>query len=193
MTAKKIIIEKPKRGVIEVTIVGTTSLLTHPFCKETQDKMLEQQVSGKKMGRERKDPQKEFEKSLYPKQNGKHVFPGGGVKMAMVNTAKTFAPNIHKTQVTGEIFIPVDWLEIVGDEPVPRTDMVRVGRNAPDIRIRAEFNNWSMKVPIEFSENGGLTSEQILNLLSLAGFHVGIGDWRPACRGIHGRFEIAQK
>jgi hypothetical protein len=75
-------------------------------------------------------------------------------------------------------------------EPTMRTDRVTIGMGTTDIRYRAEFKEWAADVPIVFNE-GVISLEQLVNLFSIAGFGVGVGEWRPERDGIHGTWDVA--
>ena len=65
------------------------------------------------------------------------------------------------------------------------------GRNqTPRTTFRPEFKDWSAEFNIRYNSQQ-ITPEQIINLLKIAGFHMGIGSWRPQCSGSFGMFDIA--
>lgn len=66
---------------------------------------------------------------------------------------------------------------------------MRVGMGVADIRYRCEFKEWSAVVKIRY--NASVLSEaQIRNLFNVAGFGVGIGEWRPEKDGSFGMFHV---
>ena len=73
-----------------------------------------------------------------------------------------------------------------------REDMVRVGMGTVDIRFRPEFRQWGMSVLIQFNARA-ISQEQVVNLLNLGGFSVGVGEWRPEKDGDKGRFSVVSK
>jgi len=180
--ASRIKLVRPNIVTTNIHIKGLTSLITN---RRTPEKI------EKKTTRE-KDENKIFQSCLYPKVDGKHSFPATGLKRCAIDTAHTFVESIPKTKVRGAFFIPLDYIPIFGDDPIIRKDVVTVGRKSAIERIRAEFKNWEMIFPIQYDSNGVLSLEIIINLFATAGNCVGIGDWRPACNGTHGRFEIAE-
>jgi len=182
MKEKIIEITKPKIVRINVTIKGITSLLVNRIYPED----IKQKTTREK------DEDEIFKRCLYPVVNGKNTFPAAGIKRCITNAAHTYAPSIPKTRVRGSVFIPTDFCPIVGSEPT----IHKVGGRNPNKRscaieiVRAEFKKWKITFPLEYDANGVLELETILNLIAIAGNSVGIGGWRPACDGDHGRFEI---
>ena len=82
--------------------------------------------------------------------------------------------------------------EIKGSIPVMRQDMVRVGgiSKTADIRFRGMFTDWHMDLNVRYNLNGAISFEQIINLINLAGFTCGIGEWRPEKNGTYGTYRV---
>lgn len=72
-----------------------------------------------------------------------------------------------------------------------REDMVRIGNGSADLRYRGQVKNWTMELLVKHN-NDVLSAEQVLNLLQIAGFACGLGEWRPQKSGSFGTFEIQQ-
>ena len=79
-------------------------------------------------------------------------------------------------------------VEVFG-EPVMRQDVTRNSNGQPDIRFRAEFPEWSVKLSIKYDMKC-ITPAQLANLFNQAGFSVGLGDWRPERDGSYGCFSV---
>jgi hypothetical protein len=79
-------------------------------------------------------------------------------------------------------------VRIVG-EPSMREDMVRLPSRVADIRHRGEFKDWSATITLQVNTSS-LSVEQLANLFLIAGFAVGVGEWRPERNGQYGRFEV---
>ena len=84
----------------------------------------------------------------------------------------------------------VNLVRIEGVRPAMREDMVRVGMGTADLRYRPEFSEWHAKLLVRYNANV-LSESQILNLLNVAGFAVGVGEWRPEKDGQYGMFHVA--
>ena len=94
------------------------------------------------------------------------------------------------TDMRRAFHIDGDLVEIKSEQhPQMRMDMVRIGMGTADVRFRPEFRDWSADVPIRFNE-AVISVEQIVNLFNLAGFGVGIGEWRPEKDGQWGMFHV---
>ena len=74
-----------------------------------------------------------------------------------------------------------------------REDIVRLPNGSADLRFRGEMFPWSADLSIRYNA-GIITPEQVINLVNLAGFHVGVGEWRPGSpkkTGSFGMFHAA--
>ena len=92
------------------------------------------------------------------------------------------------TEARGAFHIVGDMVEIMG-EPSMREDMVKVGLGASDIRYRAEFKKWKVKIKIRYNANA-VSQEQVVNLFNVSGFGIGVGDWRPERDGSFGMYHV---
>src|SRR5436190_6532307 len=90
------------------------------------------------------------------------------------------------TVLRGVINVMGDLLEIEAPPPRMRSDPVRIdGGRVSSIAYRPEVWPWTMDVTIVFNTTM-LSQAQLLNLVQLAGFAIGIGDWRPEKGGTFG-------
>lgn len=189
---KAIVIPALERTAINVTIKGTTPLICHRYSERVQHEMEEKQQGAAKVKKAPRDPQREFIESLYSHPEGGYGFPATAIKQAMISAGQRFAGEVG-TRLKGAITIPTDMLRIESPaEPTMRTDRVVLGgmSRTTSLAYRPQFAVWSMQVPIVFN-SGVVTLDQVVNLVSLAGFSVGIGDWRIEKDGSFGQFEVA--
>lgn len=196
---------------VRVRIIGDTPLIVHAWSDKAKRMMLEaQQKATKTKAKEIRDPYDEFINSMYwltpkpestveafekaVKKGAKWGFPVGAIKMAGNSAAYRNGWVKNQMQLRGSYFLKTeygDMAEIKGDTPIIREDMVRIGMGSADLRYRAEYQNWSMDMILEYNADGELTLEQIVNVINAGGYSVGIGEWRPEKDGNFGRYHIA--
>lgn len=176
-----------KRNVF-VQVVGTSPLITHPFGKKALA-MIENKQQGKAKSSKHdiRDPEQEYQDSLYIREDGSYGFPAIGFKGAVVTAAND--AGIQKVLARRAFHVVGGELVKIEGIPTMRTDRVTIGMGTTDIRYRAEFKEWSADIPITFNE-GVISLEQLINLFRIAGFGVGIGEWRPERNGIYGTWEV---
>lgn len=191
--------------LMEITVIGDSPLIVHNWSQKAKLEMLAKHTKKATPKKAAKDPQRDFEDSMYRLPDGGYGFPSVGFKAAAV-TACTSVGGVTKVAarqaftVLGETAdiagafdgakARVDLVRIEGGEPAMREDMVRVGMGTADIRYRAEFWPWWAKVLVKFNANA-LSPEQIMNLFNTAGFAVGVGEWRMEKEGDYGSFHVA--
>ena len=177
----------PKLNIQEmrITLIGDSPLICHAWSDKARKQILDKQQKKARQARAAKDPQRDFEESLYRHPEGGYGFPAVAFKAAAVD-ACSHVEGITKVQARGAFHIVGELARLDG-EPRMRADMVRVGLGTADIRIRAEFPAWSTTLDIRYNGNV-LSMEQIANLFNTAGFAVGVGEWRPQKDGSYGMF-----
>ena len=199
-------IELPRIEIrlMDVTVIGDSPLIVHAWSQKAKLEMLGKQMKKATGAREAKDPVADFEASLYRLADGGYGFPSVAFKAASV-TAITSVAGMTKVaarqafQILGEdvdvrgafegTMARQNLVRLAG-VPTMREDLVRVGMGTADIRYRGEFADWSARLLVRFNANV-LSEAQILNILNVAGFGVGVGEWRPEKDGSHGTFHVA--
>lgn len=178
---------KLKQARIE--LVGRTPLVVHNFSQKEKMKMLGAQTGKAKSGKEPRNPEQEYLDSLYVRSDGKYGFPAVGFKGSVVSAAND--AGLQKTMIRRAFHVIGDELLEIEGVPHMREDVVKVGMNVAMIRFRGEFTQWRVKVPIIYNE-GIISLEQLVNLFRIAGFGVGVGEWRPEKNGVLGTWEVGE-
>lgn len=113
------------------------------------------------------------------------------IKGAMVSAAY-YVEGMSMTRTKQMLTVEGDHVPIYGI-PKLRMDEVRQAdiHRTPDVRTRAIIREWATIVSIRFTD-GMISLKQVLNLLTLAGMNIGIGDFRQEKGGGYGRFSIAE-
>jgi hypothetical protein len=182
-------IELPALNIqtMELTVVGDSPLICHAWSKKAKEEMLHKQMKRAKQAKEAKDPERDFQESLYHLPGGGYGFPAVAFKSAAVDACSHIA-GVTKVEARGAFHIIGDMVKIDGD-PIRREDMVKIAMGTADIRYRGEFRLWSATFDTRFNANV-LSAEQIVNLFNTAGFAIGIGEWRPQRDGSFGMFHV---
>ena len=192
-TIERVVIQKPQRAWMRVTVEGDTSLISHAFSHAIEEQVFasKEGVRGKKQSLPPRDPQAAFKNSIYYGPGGQPSFPASAFKRASVD-ACSFLDNATQVRMRGSFYVLGDYIVIERSKPKIRKDITRIGRmkNIPDLRWRAEFAaGWQMTFDIMYAADV-ISAEDIVNVIDRAGFHVGIGDWRPQRNGNHGMFHV---
>jgi hypothetical protein len=171
-----------------VTIIGDSPLICHAWSVKAKRAMLDSQMKKARPKKDAKSPEEDYEASLYKLPDGKYGFPAVAFKSAIVGACR-FVDGVKMTELRGALHILGEMVTIEG-EPSPREDMVRLNGIKADIRYRGEFKEWRATLLVQFNASI-ISPEQIGHLLTLAGFGVGVGEWRPERNGSYGRFHVA--
>ncbi len=181
-----IVLSPPKVETVNVEVIGTSPLICRNWSQTQKDLMLAKQTKRACKAREAKKPERDYEESLYRHPQGGYGFPAVAFKAAAVR-AGTYA-DMKMTFLRGAFHVSGEMVKLNG-EPSMREDMVRLQGKVADIRYRGQFAEWSAVVPIQVNLSV-LSIEQLANLLVIAGFAVGVGEWRPEKNGQYGRFDV---
>lgn len=190
MTTADTPITIPKIDVrqMDITLIGDSPLICHRWSEKARKEMLDKQMKKAKTAKTAKDPDADFKASLYPHPDGGYGFPCVGFKAAAVGACR-FSDGMKMTEARGAFHVVGELAKIEGT-PTMREDMVRIAMGTADIRFRGEFKTWKTTLRVSFNASA-ISPEQIVNLMNLAGFGVGIGEWRPERDGSYGRFHVA--
>jgi hypothetical protein len=187
---------------LTLRIVGDSPLIVHAWSTKAKQEMLDKQMKKAKQAKAAKDPVGDFLQSLYvidgepevvEKDDGLYAtgatfgFPAVAFKAAAVGAGRY--TDAKMTELRGAFHVEGELVEIVGS-PKMREDMVRVGMGVADIRYRGEFEEWHADLVVRYNERA-ISTDQVANLFNVAGFGVGIGEWRPEKDGQYGRFHVA--
>lgn len=186
---------------IDINLIGVSPLICHAWSEKALRQMADKQQKKAAPGRKAKDPFEDFAGSLYwlsdkPEtvdgaaiEAAKFGFPAVAFKSAAVD-ACTSTGAITKVAARQAFHLLGEMIEIIGPPPSMREDVARVGMGTADLRYRGEFDPWGAIIRVQINASV-ISAEQVVNLFNLAGFAVGIGDWRPQRDGPFGRFRVA--
>jgi hypothetical protein len=180
---------------ILVPIQSISPYIPHRRDPEVFDKIAAAHAGKAVKGRTPQDPEKEYESCFYRNEKGLPCIPTSAFKKAVVTAMTSVGDrfNFSATKMKQVFFIEGDLVPIkTVAGPRMRKDVALVGRGlqkVPSIRYRPEFVDWEVELKVSFNADA-ITSEQLINFVNLAGFAVGVGDWRPERNGNFGRFKF---
>lgn len=181
---------------VTIPIVGISPLIVHAWSEKSKRMIADKQAKKAKSSKhEIRNPEEEYEQAKHIAVDYWEGFPAAGFKAAMIRGAKIIGMVMKDTQTA--FFIKADCEETqlvrIHGKSRMRTDMVRVGMGASDIRYRPEYPNWTAELTIEFNE-GTLSLDQIYQLVKAAGYSCGIGEMRPEKGKFNfGRFKLTEE
>jgi hypothetical protein len=185
---------------ILVNLEGITPFICHNWDEKNIKKMQEKHAGTASKGREKRNPIAEYEAAYYRLPDGRPGMKLIAFKNAAVTSVTSLGKEFTKVGARQAFFIlrdkdggeltPIYYPE--DTPPYMRTDTVPVGMGGTDLRYRPEFLRWGVTLAIEFNSRA-ISQDQLVNLINLGGFSVGVGEWRPEKNGDHGRFKVVSK
>lgn len=185
--SKQVVILELKIDYMEIRLVGDSPLISHRWSEKAKKEIRDKQMKKAKQAKEIRNPEQDFRESLYEHPNGGYGFPAVAFKTAAVNACSHVA-DITKVVARGSFHVVGELIQIEG-EPTMREDMVRIGMGTADLRYRGEFKTWACTLQVRYNTSV-ISAEQIVNLFNIAGFAVGVGEWRPQKDGSYGMFHV---
>lgn len=152
---------------LQVNIKGISPLAK----KQIEDK---QQGVAKARKHAQRNPEEDFIEAKHVSPLHFEGFPAAGFKAAMIRGAKMTGLVMKDAQMSFFILpdCPTTQLIRIDGESRMRTDMVRVGIDAADVRYRPEYPEWAATLRIEYNE-GMISEAQLKQMLAAAGYGCG--------------------
>lgn len=198
MKTKSVSVEVVEFSIRQVTIpiIGISPLIIHAWSEKSKKMIADKQVGkAKNKKHEIRNPEEDFEQAKHISADGWEGLPAAAVKAAMIRGAKMVGMVMKDTQAA--FFVNADCeatqLVRIHGESRMRTDMVRVGMGAADIRYRPEYPEWYIELNIDFNE-GLISIDQLHQIVKAAGYGNGLGEMRPEKGKFnYGRFKLANE
>jgi hypothetical protein len=182
---------------ISVTIEGTTPLLCNRFTDAAAMKATAGSSAASTAG-EKGTPKEQAEQKLYTGADGKKlVIPSPNLFRCIIDGGTFFKAGKSKVTTQKTSMIPaclaISELEIpiVSKESwMVDTRAVRIPSTGGRILAhRPVFNDWQLKFEIEL-DTDLMTVKLLREIIDAAGKRIGLGDFRPACKGPFGKFVV---
>lgn len=193
-TPETITLDHLKVGTMKVTIKGTTPLIVNQFSVKVREQLAARHT-GMETGvtQSARDPEAEAKEKLYLTSKGKYAIPASGLKKAMVTACTSTNKKIRKTfllQALHVIGTEGNLIELTTPGYRVQEDIGRVGPSKTPRPIwRPVFDKWAATFLIRYNKDI-ITPSMIVNMLNLAGFAVGLCEWRVEKSGSFGMFEV---
>lgn len=205
--AKEVEVKLPEIDfkTVEITLYGTSPLVTHPFPLKAMKQIEDKQMGVAKTTRhDIRQPWKDLGESLYwlteppaefteesittaMNEGAVFGFHVGGVKDSAISAAvrrgliknAPMARGLFRILGTKQDYLyKKNCLAIKSTQPpVMRKDCLSTFSSGADMRYRPQFDEWSIDVTIEY-DAGAITLEQLLMWFKLGGFACGLGENR---------------
>jgi len=172
-------------NIVSTLLIGTVPLIVHNFSEKLRKQILAKHMGEASRGRERKDPEANFNAARHRLANGEDGFPAGGIKAAIVGGFGRDVGVFLKT-AKGAIRVAADCpatnlVRIIAPEgqPTMREDPCKNETGVVDIRHRPQYWPWAIHLRVEHVPEM-LSELQVLQAIARAGFTCGLGEWRPS-------------
>lgn len=177
-----------------VAIDGVTPLICNAFTDEAQQAA----SSGNRVASigDRGSPREQAEKKLYTSvADGKPIIPGPNLFRCLIDGGKFFKSGKSKVTTQKSSLLPacleLEELEvpIIHNEPWQvDTRPVRIPSTGGRILAhRPSFHDWRLEFVLNVDEEI-IATKLVREILDAAGKRIGLGDFRPDCKGPFGKF-----
>lgn len=180
---------------IRVTIEGTTPLLCNRFTDEAQQKATSGTTTS--LVGDRGTPREQAEKKLYLDDDGTFIIPQPNLFRCLIDAGKYFKAGKSKVTTQKSSIIP-SCVEVAGIAiPIDTKDgwevdtrPVRIPSTGGRILChRPCFNDWSLTFDVTL-DTDTMGMKLFRELVDAAGKKIGLGDFRPDCKGPFGKFVV---
>ncbi|MBE3088543.1 MAG: hypothetical protein IMZ71_05465, partial [Chloroflexi bacterium] len=169
-------------------ITGTAPYVQLRFSQKAINAMKEKMMAGSVAKKGQKRPPRDFEddykQSMHISTEGWHGVPASSFRNAMISGCRLVGFQMTKAKLA--VFIEADGIDAVDGIPLVKIEgtpeavehYVRNATGVVDIRVRAMWREWSIKLRVRFDADM-FSLTDVANLLARVGLQVGIGEGRP--------------
>ena len=180
---------------INVTVEGVTPLLLHRFSDAAQ--MAATSGARSSIANDSDAPTEQAEQALYLDDEGVSGIPQPNLYRSLIDAGKYFKVGKSKVTTLKSSIIPA----AVGMRPMflpirseggwkVDTRPVRIPSTGGRIlRHRPCYDDWSLSFTLEYDEQM-IGPKLLREIVDAAGARVGLGDFRPDCKGPFGKFKV---
>ncbi len=182
---------------ISIEIEGITPLL----CNKFGDAAQLASTSGTRSGvvGDRGTPREIAESKLYVGNSDQVMIPAPNLFRAIIDGGKFFKAGKSLITTQKSSMIPacmaIDEIELPIEHTEPWTVDTRAVRipstGGRILSHRPSFNDWKLRFTITIDDSM-MTVKLLREIIDAAGSRIGLGDFRPACKGPFGKFVVTQ-
>jgi hypothetical protein len=163
-------------------------LVVHAFAEKAKAEIRDKQQKKAKKAKEERKPHEEFLSARVIDEFGRECVPIVAIKKCLV-TAVTSMENLTKVGMRQAIFAaplanlssmecPIETYDGKFAVGTMREDAVTIGINKRGLTYRPQYIDWQLRVRLEYNSTL-VSSDQLRELLTQAGWGVGICEGRP--------------
>jgi hypothetical protein len=180
---------------VNVTITGTTPLLCNRFTDAAQ--MAATSGTRLSLSGDKGTPKEQAEAKLYPGHDGKPMIPTPNLFRCLIDAGTFFKAGKSKVTTQKSSLIPA-CVEIEGLElPIKHKDPWEVDqrpvRNPATggrfLCYRPCFHDWTVTFILGYDPDM-MPVKLLREIVDAAGKRIGLGDFRPSCKGPFGKFVV---
>ena len=181
--------------LIDCTIRGTSPLLMNRFTDAAQIAATE--GTRATLTGDKGTPMEQASAALYQTEGGIVAIPQPNLFRCLIDAGKFFKAGKSKVTTQKSSLIPACvaiseiMLPVIHKEPwTVDTRPVRIPATGGRIlRHRLCFNDWGLRFTLEL-EQTEMSEKLLREIVDAAGRKIGLGDFRPDCKGPFGRFVV---
>lgn len=184
---------------IKITITGKTPLLCNRFTDEAALKATNGTSPALAKSGNKGTPREQATPKLYTDEKGNPIIPQPNLFRCIIDAGKYFKLGKVKVTTVRSSVIPacisIDelYFPIKHKEPwTVDTRPVRIPATGGRILThRPCFNDWSLSFDVELDESE-MSESFFREIIDAAGKKIGLGDFRPDCKGPFGKFVVTE-
>jgi hypothetical protein len=187
-TKEQVTISPPNFEVGEFLGIGTSPYVQLRFAAKTVEAMKAKMALGSQAKKGAKRPPRDFDEdyrqALHVSAEGWYGIPASAFRNAMISACRVVGFQMTKAKLA--VFVEAGGFDAIDGTPLVRIEgspercehRVRNDDGSTDIRIRAMWREWSIKLRIRYDADM-FSATDIANLLARVGQQVGVGEGRP--------------
>jgi len=199
--------------IVDLTLEGRTPLLMDRFTPEARDALLKKSSSVHKG--EPPTPREAATKALYLDSENRPIFPAHNMLQGIMAAGKYHKVGLMKVTNAKTSLVPAavyitqmecpvltknggpDWGHYSALDPqhtiweVEESKAINPKINVPVIKWRPRFDQWRVNIILEL-DTTVLSLDMMRRVVDDFGSKIGVGSWRPECKGVFGRARVVR-